>query len=314
MAIKEFTSLVEKEMAKVITGQKEAVRQIVLGFLAGGHVILEGVPGLAKTLMARTFSRIIDADFRRIQFTPDLMPSDIIGTNVFDISKSAFVFRKGPVFTSILLADEINRTSPKTQAALLEAMQERQCTVDGVKYPLPEPFMVLATQNPVEFEGTYPLPEAQLDRFLMKVRVGYPSLEEEVGVLKDFRDGRDPDDEEKTDLARAGLALLKKCRTEYAGVRVDDSILAYIMDIVRSTRESKAVLLGASTRSAVFLLSLARYAAAAEGRDYVIPDDVKKMVLPVLRHRVVLAADTEIEGTAVDEVVGDIVASRKVPR
>ena len=314
MAIREYALRIKHEIQKAVIGQDEAIDQIIIAFLAGGHVILEGVPGLAKTILARSFARVIGAGFARIQFTPDLMPSDIIGTGVFNLRESAFVFNKGPVFTNILLADEINRTSPKTQSALLEVMQEKQVTVDGTRYPIPLPFMVLATQNPIEFEGTYPLPEAQLDRFLMKVRVAYPGREAELGVLRKFADGFDTDDFESVPLGRVGLEPYAECRREFSSLRVDDALLAYIQDITEQTRAHGSVLLGVSTRAALCLLNAAKLKAALEGRNYAIPDDVKSSALPVLRHRLILQADAEIEGKDPDGIISEILEGVRAPR
>ncbi len=314
MAIREYADRIKKEIGKVVVGQDEAIDQVITAFLAGGHVILEGVPGLAKTMLARSFAKVIGAAFSRIQFTPDLMPSDIVGTSVFNLQKSKFTFNKGPVFANIILADEINRTSPKTQSALLEAMQEKQVTVDGTRYALPLPFMVLATQNPIEFEGTYPLPEAQLDRFLMKVRIAYPGRDAELEVLRKFRDGFDTDDFKSVPLKTAGLKPYAECRKEFDGIRVDENILGYIQDLAEATRRHRALLLGVSTRAAIFLLNAAKFRAALDGRNYVIPDDIKQSAFPVLRHRLLLQADAEIEGRGNDDIITEILESVKVPR
>ncbi len=314
MVIQEFALKIKTEIQKVIVGQDDVIEQIIISFLAGGHVILEGVPGLAKTILARAFSRIIGIEFNRIQFTPDLMPSDILGTNIFSLEKSRFIFRKGPVFTNILLADEINRTSPKTQAALLEIMQEKQVTVDGIRYEVPLPFMVIATQNPIEFEGTYPLPEAQLDRFLMKILVTYPDREQEIEVLKKFRDGFNSDDLEEIKFPKINMSAYGQCRKEFSRIRVEDNIVNYIMNVAESTRRHKALLLGISTRAAICLLNASKFTAAMDGRDYVIPDDVQRIAYPVLRHRIILQADAEIEGSRNDDIIKEIIESIKVPR
>jgi MoxR-like ATPase len=314
MPIKDYADKIKTEIKKVIVGQDDVIDQLLLSFLAGGHVILEGVPGLAKTILARTFARVVGIDFNRIQFTPDLMPSDILGTNIFSIEKSKFIFRKGPVFTNILLADEINRTSPKTQAALLEIMQEKQVTIDGIKYVVPLPFMVIATQNPIEFEGTYPLPEAQLDRFLMKIAVDYPIRENEIGVFKKFRDGFDSDEIDSIKFAKVDIKFYAESRKEFSSIIVSDEIIDYIMNIVQATRGHRSVILGASTRAGICLLNTSRLRAAFDGRGYVIPDDVKTGALPVLRHRIILHADAEIEGRKNDDVLKEIIDNQKVPR
>lgn len=314
MLINEFAAKMKDELKKVIVGQDEVLEQVILAFLAQGHVILEGVPGLAKTLLALTFSKIIGLKFNRIQFTPDLMPSDILGTMIYNLEKSKFIFMKGPVFTNILLGDEINRTSPKTQAALLEVMQERQVTMEGVKYPMNPPFMVIATQNPIEFEGTYPLPEAQLDRFIMKIVIEYPKRELELEVLQKFQQGFDSNNLDEINFKKIDYNEVEKCREEFQKIKVENNILDYIMSVCISTRTHNAVHLGVSTRAAIYLLSISKYIAAAEGRDYVIPDDVKKAALPVLRHRIILAADAEIEGYKNDDIIMQILNDVKVPR
>lgn len=314
MQIRLFADHFRKEVSKIITGQAEVVDQVILGLLASGHVILEGVPGLAKTLLARTFSRVLDVPFNRIQFTPDLLPSDITGTNVFNLKDSTFEFKRGPVFAGIILADEINRASPRTQAALLEVMQERQVTIDGVTYPVPEPFMVLATQNPVEFEGTFPLPEAQLDRFMMKIKLSYPSSQEEEEILRRIRDGFDAFRSAAIPIQSTGLDQLAECRKEALTIRVDDSLITYIREIIEATRKDPSILLGASTRASVVLLNLARFQAGLQDRDYVVPDDVKQLVLPVLRHRLVLQADAEVEGMRVESLIQNLLETVKVPR
>ncbi|HXH62498.1 MAG TPA: MoxR family ATPase [Fimbriimonadaceae bacterium] len=315
MRASEAAAQVRAEVAKAVVGQERAVEYALVAFLADGHVLLEGVPGLAKTLLVRALSYILDLEFTRIQFTPDLMPSDVIGTNVFDPKDVDFKLRKGPVFTSVLLADEINRTPPKTQAALLEAMEERQATIDGVRYPLPFPFIVFATQNPIEFEGTYPLPEAQQDRFLLKVVLDYPAPEQELDVLRRFDQGF-----RAQELEAAGLQKvispdgLKELRRSIQGVRVEEKIFNYIFEIVSSTRNNNDVLVGASPRAGLALVAGAKALAAVRDRDFVIPDDVKELALPVLRHRILLRPEAEIEGLTVDQVLNALVDAQVVPR
>ncbi|HEX4430877.1 MAG TPA: MoxR family ATPase [Frankiaceae bacterium] len=303
------------EVAKVVIGQDAAVSGLVVALLCEGHVLLEGVPGVAKTLLVRTLSRTLALDSKRVQFTPDLMPSDITGSLVFDSRSSGFDFRAGPVFTNVLLADEINRTPPKTQAALLEAMEERQVTVEGEPRPLPNPFMVVATQNPVEYEGTYPLPEAQLDRFLLKLTLPVPSREDEMRVLALHHSGFDP-----RDLGAAGVRAvtgaegLAAARAGVAAIRVQPDMLAYIVDIVRATRVAPSLSLGVSPRGATALLAAAKAWAWLSGRDYCTPDDVKALARPALRHRVALRPEAELEGVTADSVLDSVLATVAVPR
>lgn len=315
MSLSETYSQLRSEAAKVIVGQESVFAEVVIAFFAGGHVLLEGVPGTAKTLLAKTLARLIDAGYGRIQFTADLMPSDVVGTQVFDLAQSQFHLRKGPIFTQILLADEINRAPAKTQSALLEAMEERQVTIDGAGYPLDDPFMVLATQNPVEYEGTYPLPEAQLDRFLFKVQVGYPAPEAEEEVLRRYHTGFDAHKLDAVGLqpvvGREGLATL---RAEIQAVTVEPGILAYITRLVTATRRSPDLLLGGSPRASIALLQSAKVHAALGGRDYVTPDDVKPLAAPVLRHRIILRPEAEIEGITPDDAVRRVLAGVEVPR
>jgi len=313
--VQEVSSELIRRLDEVVCGQPRAVRELVLAVLAGGHVLLEGPPGLGKTLLVRALARMLRADFRRIQFTPDLMPADVTGTTVFRPQTGEFEFRRGPIFTQVLLADEINRTPPKTQAALLEAMQERQVTLDGTSHPLPEPFAVVATQNPVEFEGTYPLPEAQLDRFFMKVRFEYPDPEAEQRVLQQHAGRMELEpaslDQQQPLLDAAEMAGL---RTAVAGVFVEESVQHYILQLGRASRGHHRVALGASSRAAVVMMFAAKAAAAMAGRDFVRPDDVKSVAPAVLRHRLVLRPEVEVEGVEADEVVADLLGTVEVPR
>ncbi|MFJ3629922.1 MULTISPECIES: MoxR family ATPase [Streptomyces] len=306
---------VRAEIGKAVVGQDPVVTGLVIALLCRGHVLLEGVPGVAKTLLVRALAAAVELETKRVQFTPDLMPSDVTGSLVFDAHTSEFSFQPGPVFTNLLLADEINRTPPKTQASLLEAMEERQVTVDGTARHLPEPFLVAATQNPVEYEGTYPLPEAQLDRFLLKLNVSLPPRDDEIALLSRHARGFDP-----RDLSAAGLhpvagpAQLDAARSAVAGTSVSPEIAAYIVDVCRATRDSPSLSLGASPRGATALLSTARAWAWLTGRDYVIPDDVKALALPTLRHRVQLRPEAEMEGVTPDAVLTSLLARVPVPR
>ncbi|HEU0042574.1 MAG TPA: MoxR family ATPase [Jiangellaceae bacterium] len=304
-----------REVGKAVVGQDSVVTGLVIALLCRGHVLLEGVPGVAKTLLVRALAAALDVDTKRVQFTPDLMPGDITGSLVYDARTAEFSFVAGPVFTHLLLADEINRTPPKTQAALLEAMEERQVSVDGVPRPLPDPFVVAATQNPVEYEGTYPLPEAQLDRFLLKLTVAIPDRDDEIAVLERHASGFDP-----RDLAAAGVqqvatpADLAAGRRAVGAVRVGPEVVGYIVDIARATRTSPAVQLGVSPRGATALLKTARAWAWLAGRDFVTPDDVKALARPTLRHRLSLRPEAEMEGVGADAVLDAILTSVPVPR
>ncbi|MEU9421010.1 MoxR family ATPase [Streptomyces sp. NPDC051000] len=303
------------EIAKAVVGQDSAVTGLVVALLCRGHVLLEGVPGVAKTLLVRALAASLELDTKRVQFTPDLMPSDVTGSLVYDARTAEFSFQNGPVFTNLLLADEINRTPPKTQSSLLEAMEERQVTVDGVPRKLPEPFLVAATMNPVEYEGTYPLPEAQLDRFLLKLTVPLPSREDEIGVLTRHAAGFDPRNLHAAGLrAVAGPAELDTARKAVETTTVSPEIAAYVVDICRATRESPSLTLGVSPRGATALLATARAWAWLVGRDYVTPDDVKALALPTLRHRVQLRPEAEMEGVTADAVITAILSHVPVPR
>jgi MoxR-like ATPase len=303
------------ELRKVIVGQEEAIEQILVALLAEGHALIEGVPGTAKTLTVKTLSRIVNANFNRIQFTPDLMPSDITGTNVFNIATSTFNLRRGPIFTDILLADEINRTPPKTQAALLEAMEERQVTIDGEGYQLSPIFTVLATENPIEYEGTYPLPEAQLDRFLLKILLGYPEAEHEQQVVANWDAGFNSRRLDQVDIRPlADADAISRCRFDVHNAHMETGVRAYLVDIVRRTRAHPFVHYGASPRASVALLLCSKALAAIRGRDFTTPDDVRDMARPVLRHRLLLRAEAELDGATPDAVITDILKSAEVPR
>ncbi|NED97297.1 MoxR family ATPase [Phytoactinopolyspora alkaliphila] len=308
-------SALREEVAKSVVGQDSVVSGLVIALLCRGHVLLEGVPGVAKTLLIRTVAAALDVDTKRVQFTPDLMPGDITGSLVYDARTAEFSFSAGPVFTNLLLADEINRTPPKTQSALLEAMEERQVSVDGTPRPLPDPFVVAATQNPVEYEGTYPLPEAQLDRFLLKLTVSLPARDDEISILRRHADGFDP-----RDLAAAGIGPVATAsdlaagRAAVATVRIAPEVIGYIVDVCQATRTSPSVQLGVSPRGATALLSTSRAWAWLSGRDYVTPDDVKALAGPTLRHRIALRPEAEMEGVGADSVLESILATVPVPR
>ncbi|MCW2744151.1 MAG: ATPase associated with various cellular 3 [Mycobacterium sp.] len=314
-AAREALAALRAEVARVVVGQDAAVSGLLVALLCRGHVLLEGVPGVAKTLLVRTLAAGLALDTKRVQFTPDLMPADVTGTLVYDNRSAVFSFRPGPVFTNLLLADEINRTPPKTQASLLEAMEERQVSVDGDPRPLPDPFIVCATQNPVEYEGTYPLPEAQLDRFLLKLTLPIPGREDELRVLAQHDRGFDP-----RDLAAAGVrpvataADLAAGRAAAARVRVAPEVLGYVVDLARATRESPSLALGCSPRGATMLLAAAKAWAWLTGRDYLTPDDVKALATPVLRHRLALRPEAELEGATTDAVLAGVLGRVPTPR
>jgi len=314
-SIKEILEEINIELKKVIVEQDELIEHSLISLISGGHVLLEGVPGLAKTLMVRAIAKTISLDFKRIQFTPDLMPSDITGTKIFNMQTSEFELKKGPIFTNFLLADEINRTPPKTQAGLLEAMSEGTVSIDGEMIKLPPLYMVFATQNPLEYEGTYPLPEALVDRFLMKILIDYPSSAGEKELLKRHNEGFSSIDLDKSDLQIVCTANdILRCREEAEKVQVDDALLEYIVSIVRETRNNPIIDIGSSPRGAIALLKCAKACAIYYGREYVIPEDIKKMALPTLRHRIILKPEMELEGIKADQVITDILSSVKVPR
>jgi MoxR-like ATPase len=306
---------VRNEVAKVVVGQDAALTGLVVALLVRGHVLLEGVPGVAKTLLVKALAAALDLDFKRVQFTPDLMPSDVTGQVIYEQRDASFRFREGPAFTNLLLADEINRTPPKTQAALLEAMEERQVSVDGVPRPLPDPFVVAATQNPIEYEGTYPLPEAQLDRFLLKLTVPVPNRDDEIAVVQRHAEGFDPRNLAAAGVSRvAGPADLSAGRAALLAVRAGGDVLGYVVDVCRATRTSPSLQLGVSPRGATALLATSRAWAWLSGRDFVTPDDVKALARPTLRHRVILRPEAELEGVTADSVLDTVLATVQVPR
>jgi MoxR-like ATPase len=309
-----LTNHIRTELSKVIVGQQEIVDQLLIVLACGGHALLEGVPGLAKTLTVKTLARICGLGFQRIQCTADLMPADIIGTNIFNLSTAQFSLHRGPIFTDLLLVDEINRTTARTQAALLESMEERQATIDGVRYDLGPNFTVFATQNPVEFEGTYSLPEAQLDRFLLKIRINYPSADAEVEILKRFETLSDSHRIEHVQLEPIDPAVLAAARAEIAQVRIESALYQYLVAVIRRTRDWPALSLGASPRAAIGLFFVARALAGMEGRDFLIPDDVKHAAPAVLRHRLMLKPEADLEGVTADSVIADILAAVEVPK
>ncbi len=304
------------ELDRVIMGQERVKTLAITSLVAGGHMLLEGVPGTGKTLLALTLAKLLGCRFRRIQFTPDLMPSDLLGANVFNQKTQEFVFRAGPVFTDVLLADEINRTPPRTQSALLEAMQENAATIDGARYRISPIFTVFATQNPVEFEGTYPLPEAQRDRFLFKINIDFPEADDETRMLDEYAAGRRLHDEVVGSLqpVLTGEELLQARRTVMTGVRVEPHIIRYILELVSRTRRDDAVQIGAGPRASLALLEASRATAALEGRDFITPDDVKALVAPVVSHRITLSPEAEMEGLALEDLLKRIFDQVEVPR
>lgn len=304
---------IREEIAKVIVGQQQVVDLLMIGLLCDGHLLLEGVPGVAKTLAAKLLAKIIDVNFSRLQFTPDLMPGDVIGSSVFNPKEGAFYFRPGPIFSNIVLIDEINRSPAKTQAALFEVMEERQVTVDGLSHAMEYPFIVLATQNPIEQEGTYRLPEAQLDRFLFKIEIGYPSLQEEITILSN-QQGKNQQQLLEQVNKMFSAAEIKHYREIVQQVKIEPRLIEYIANIINETRNSPSLYLGASTRASLALLKSAKAAAALKGRDFVIPEDVIEMAKPVLRHRIMLTPEKEMEGISTDDLIESILKNLEVPR
>ena len=307
------TSEIKQAIANVVIGQDEMLDQLMIALLTDGHVLIEGVPGIAKTLTAKLFAKSISADFSRIQFTPDLMPSDITGTSVFNLKTSEFEFRKGPVFSNIILIDEINRSPAKTQAALFEVMEERQITNDGITYKVEEPFIVIATQNPIEQEGTYRLPEAQSDRFLFKIKVNYPALEDEIAIIKNSheRKTKNETDEISSMISKTEIADFRKKIKE---LYIDENLMKYIAQIVDNTRNNSDLYLGASPRASLNIMNASKANAALNGRDFVIPDDIKYVAYPVLRHRIILSPEKEMEGVTTEKIITKIINSVEVPR
>lgn len=312
-ALSNAIAQIRESLGKIIVGQSETIDFLIAGLLADGHILLEGVPGVAKTLSAKLVAKSIDASFSRIQFTPDLMPSDVIGTSVFDPGASSFEYRKGPIFGHIILVDEINRAPAKTQSALFEVMEERQVTVDGTTYLMEEPFMVLATQNPIEQEGTYRLPEAQLDRFLFKVEVPYPSLEEETKILISQHQ-QSLNEEIKEVQPVLSIEQVKTCRATIKALHVEPKLLEYVAKITHETRNNKSLYLGASPRASLAMINGAKAIAAMSGRDFVTPEDIIKVAAPVLAHRIMLTADKEMEGLTSKDIVAQIIQKIEIPR
>ncbi|SDE79179.1 AAA family ATPase [Epilithonimonas hungarica] len=313
MELRNNLERVKAEIAKVIVGQDNMIEHLLAALLSNGHVLIEGVPGVAKTVTAKLLAKTISVDFSRIQFTPDLMPSDILGTSVFNVKEADFRYKKGPIFSNFVLIDEINRSPAKTQSALFEVMEERQITMDGIKYPMEEPFLVVATQNPIEHEGTYRLPEAQLDRFLFKIEVGYPNLEQEIEIIKNQHNNRL---EDKTDVVQTVISgqQLKQYQQLVKDIIVEQNLLEYIAKIIVNTRENQFLYLGASPRASLALLTASKAFSAIRGRDFVTPEDIKEASFAVLRHRIIVSPEREMEGLTADEIIRQILESIEVPR
>jgi len=312
--LQQAVNKIKAEIGQIVIGQQLTIEYILTALLADGHILLEGVPGVAKTLMAKVIARTIDVEFGRIQFTPDLMPSDVLGTSLYNSKNTEFEFKKGPVFANIVLVDEVNRAPAKTQSALFEVMEERQVTVDGTTYPMSEPFIILATQNPVEHEGTYRLPEAQLDRFLFKITVGYPSASEETEILKGHHERRSLREAVNEVIPTITAEQLNALREKIRQVHVEDNLLEYLVKIVGATRSHPALFLGASPRASVALLNSCKALAALRGRDFITPDDVQELAYPVLRHRIILTPEREMEGSTPDDLIKLILEKTEVPR
>lgn len=311
--LREAVDQLKSQLSRVIVGQDDFIELLIIGLLSNGHVLIEGVPGVAKTLTAKLFAKSLKTQFNRIQFTPDLMPSDVLGTSIFNRNSSNFEFRPGPIFSNIVLVDEINRAPAKTQAALFEVMEERQVTIDGKEHQMPPPFMVLATQNPIEHEGTYALPEAQLDRFLFKIKVNYPSFEQEVDILKSHhnRKGENPNNLIEAVLDPQRLDTLQR---QIQQIRIDDKLFEYIANIVTQTRSHPHLFLGASPRASIAIMNAAKSFAAISGRDFVIPEDIKRSLVPVIGHRIILSPEREMEGITTKEVITMITQTIEIPR
>ncbi|HJS98506.1 MAG TPA: MoxR family ATPase [Terriglobales bacterium] len=309
-----LTEQARAQLSKVLVGQDEFIQQLLVVVLCRGHALIEGVPGLAKTLAVKALAKVLQLEFQRVQCTPDLMPADVIGGNIFNSATSGFTLHPGPLFTDLLLVDEINRTPPRTQSALLESMEEAQVTIDGTRHQLSDFFTVFATQNPIEFEGTYPLPEAQLDRFLLKIRVGYPSSEEEIAILERYQTGFDAHQLERMELQSLGMEALREARATVSSVQVEPGIFRYVSELVRRSRDWPSLSLGASPRAGLSLLLAAKAIAAIDDRDYLVPDDIKQIAPAVLRHRVVLKPEADLEGVSGEQVVRDLLAAVEVPK
>ncbi|MBQ4822406.1 MoxR family ATPase [Aquimarina sp. MMG016] len=311
--LQESVEKLKSELAKVIVGQQDFIELLIVSLLSNGHVLIEGVPGIAKTITAKLFAKTLKTGFNRIQFTPDLMPSDVLGTSILNMKTSDFEFKKGPIFSNMVLIDEINRAPAKTQAALFEVMEERQVTIDGIRYPMEPPFMVLATQNPIEQEGTYALPEAQLDRFLFKIKVDYPSLEEEINILKTHHERKSHKPLEMVDSILTPEKLLE-FKEKTHEVIIEEKILGYIAEIISKTRNHPHLYLGGSPRASIAVMNASKAFAAIDGRDFVTPEDIKKSLFPVLRHRIILSPEREMEGMTTENVIDMILQSVEIPR